>query len=156
MNHAFCRSTGHDIYEALGRDLSFVMQTPQDAVWSELESHNDWQGEVRFCKQNGDTYPAWLMVSSVHKSATSGEVVNYIGISIDITDRKAKEERIRFLAQHDVLTELPNRALCQQRLNIALHHSTHLLAIKLQRFNHWHQLRTRLQQYPGFARIALA
>ncbi|MDT7519291.1 EAL domain-containing protein [Rhodoferax sp. TBRC 17660] len=120
VNHAFCRSTGHDIYEALGRDLSFVMQTPQDAVWSELESHNDWQGEVRFCKQNGDTYPAWLMVSSVHKSATSGEVVNYIGISIDITDRKAKEERIRFLAQHDVLTELPNRALCQQRLGEAL------------------------------------
>jgi diguanylate cyclase (GGDEF)-like protein len=60
------------------------------------------------------------MVSAVQKSATSGEVVNYIGISIDITDRKAKEERIRFLAQHDVLTELPNRAMCQQRLAEAL------------------------------------
>jgi diguanylate cyclase (GGDEF)-like protein len=56
----------------------------------------------------------------VHKNATVGEVVNYIGISIDITDRKAKEERIRFLAQHDVLTELPNRALCEQRLNEAI------------------------------------
>jgi len=65
------------------------------------------------------------MVSSVHKSATSGEVVNYIGISIDITDRKAKEERIRFLAQHDVLTELPNRALCQQRLGEAIASARH-------------------------------
>jgi len=79
-----------------------------------------WQGEVHIRKQSGDTYPAWLMVSAVHKGATSGEVVNYIGISIDITDRKAKEERIRFLAQHDVLTELPNRAMCQQRLGEAL------------------------------------
>ena len=120
VNQAFCRSTGYDFYEALGRDLGFLTDTPQDTVWTELEETNDWQGEVRFCKQNGDTYPAWLMVSSVHKSATSGEVVNYIGISIDITDRKAKEERIRFLAQHDVLTELPNRALCQQRLGEAI------------------------------------
>ncbi|WP_366481530.1 EAL domain-containing protein [Rhodoferax sp.] len=140
VNQAFCRSTGHDLYEALGQDLSFVMETPQDAVWTHLEDHNDWQGEVRFCKQNGDSYPAWLMVSTVHKSATSGEVVNYIGISIDITDRKAKEERIRFLAQHDVLTELPNRALCQQRLGEAMESARHsgekvaVLFIDLDRF----------------------
>ncbi|TAH12815.1 MAG: EAL domain-containing protein [Curvibacter sp.] len=123
VNQAFCRSTGYDFYEALGHDLSFVMNTPQDTVWADLEDKDDWQGEVHFRKHSGDTYPAWLMVSSVHKSATSGEVVNYIGISIDITDRKAKEERIRFLAQHDVLTELPNRALCQQRLGEALVHA---------------------------------
>nr|WP_315463698.1 EAL domain-containing protein [uncultured Rhodoferax sp.] len=120
VNQAFCRSTGHDFYEALGQDLSLVMDSPQDTLWAALEDQSAWQGEVRFCKHNGDTYPAWLMVSTVHKSATSGEVVNYIGISIDITDRKAKEERIRFLAQHDVLTELPNRALCQQRLGEAI------------------------------------
>jgi diguanylate cyclase (GGDEF)-like protein/PAS domain S-box-containing protein len=140
VNRAFCKSTGHDFYEALGHDLSLVMETPQTEVWSALEEHNDWQGEVRFCKHNGDTYPAWLMVSTVHKSATSGEVVNYIGISIDITDRKAKEERIRFLAQHDVLTELPNRALCQQRLTEALASARHtgekvaVLFIDLDRF----------------------
>jgi diguanylate cyclase (GGDEF)-like protein/PAS domain S-box-containing protein len=140
VNRAFCKSTGHDFYEALGHDLSLVMETPQTEVWSALEDHNDWQGEVRFCKHNGDTYPAWLMVSTVHKSATSGEVVNYIGISIDITDRKAKEERIRFLAQHDVLTELPNRALCQQRLTEALASARHtgekvaVLFIDLDRF----------------------
>ncbi|NBX22120.1 MAG: flagellar motor switch protein FliG, partial [Betaproteobacteria bacterium] len=131
VNQAFCRSTGYDFYEALGQDLSFVMNTPQDTVWADLEDQNDWQGEVHFCKQNGDTYPAWLMVSSVHKSATSGEVVNYIGISIDITDRKAKEERIRFLAQHDVLTELPNRALCQQRLGEAIAKTTQLTREKV-------------------------
>lgn len=140
VNQAFCRSTGYDFYEALGQDLSFVMNTPQDTVWADLEDQNDWQGEVHFCKQNGDSYPAWLMVSSVHKSATSGEVVNYIGISIDITDRKAKEERIRFLAQHDVLTELPNRALCQQRLGEAIASARHtgekvaVLFIDLDRF----------------------
>jgi diguanylate cyclase (GGDEF)-like protein len=89
-------------------------------VWEALQDKEAWQGEVHIRKQSGERYPAWLMVSAVHKNATSGDVVNFIGISIDITDRKAKEERIQFLAQHDVLTELPNRGLCQQRLSEAL------------------------------------
>jgi diguanylate cyclase (GGDEF)-like protein/PAS domain S-box-containing protein len=120
VNRAFCRSTGYDFYEVIGEDLSFLVDTAQDPLWTELHDKESWQGEVHIRKQSGDRYPAWLMVSAVRKGAIGGEVVNYIGISIDITDRKAKEERIRFLAQHDVLTELPNRALCQQRLTEAL------------------------------------
>jgi diguanylate cyclase (GGDEF)-like protein/PAS domain S-box-containing protein len=120
VNRAFCRSTGYDFHEVIGGDLASLVNTAPDQLWSELQDKDSWQGEVHIQKQSGEQYPAWLMVSAVHKNATSGEVVNYIGISIDITDRKAKEERIRFLAQHDVLTELPNRALCQQRLAEAL------------------------------------
>ena len=120
VNRAFCRSTGYDFYQVIGEGLSHVVERPQDMCWSDLESKEAWQGEVRIRKQSDESYPAWLMVSAVYKSATSGEVVNYIGISIDITDRKANEERIQFLAQHDVLTELPNRSLCQQRLAEAL------------------------------------
>ena len=36
--------------------------------------------------------------------------------SLDISDRKRSEERMRFLAEHDVLTQLPNRLLCATRL----------------------------------------
>jgi diguanylate cyclase (GGDEF)-like protein len=38
----------------------------------------------------------------------------------DITERRRAEARIRFLAQHDVLTELPNRLLFSERLDDAL------------------------------------
>ena len=38
----------------------------------------------------------------------------------DITERKEQEERTRFLADHDELTELPNRSLFRQALNKAL------------------------------------
>ncbi len=120
VNRAFCRSTGFDFYEVAGKNMAFLVDTEQEPFWAELQDKESWQGEVHIRKHSGDSYPAWLMVSAVHKSATSGEVVNYIGISIDITDRKAKEERIRFLAHHDVLTELPNRAMCHQRLTEAL------------------------------------
>ena len=118
VNKAFCRSTAYEFYEVIGEELSLLIEGP-GPQWASLTDKDAWQGEVRIRKQSGGTYPAWLMVSVVRDSS-AGQVANYIGISIDITDRKAKEERIRFLAQHDVLTELPNRSLCQQRLSEAL------------------------------------
>lgn len=41
-------------------------------------------------------------------------------ISTDITERKRAEERIRFLAQHDSLTGLPNRVVFRDRVNQAI------------------------------------
>ncbi|MBX9715304.1 MAG: EAL domain-containing protein, partial [Burkholderiaceae bacterium] len=38
----------------------------------------------------------------------------------DITEHKASEERIHHLAHHDVLTDLPNRSLCLERLRMAV------------------------------------
>jgi diguanylate cyclase (GGDEF)-like protein/PAS domain S-box-containing protein len=116
VNAAFCRSTGYEFYEVVGEELDRLIDGPGPA-WDDI--NEAWQGEVRLRRQSGDAYPAWLMVSAVREGGSSGPM-HYIGIAIDITDRKAKEERIRFLAQHDVLTELPNRALCQIRLGEAL------------------------------------
>ncbi|EFH09664.1 putative bifunctional diguanylate cyclase/phosphodiesterase, partial [Teichococcus cervicalis] len=41
-------------------------------------------------------------------------------IGLDISERKAAEERMRHLAEHDPLTDLPNRLLFGLRLNAAL------------------------------------
>lgn len=42
------------------------------------------------------------------------------GFITDITERKNTEERIRHMAQYDALTDLPNRALFSDRLQLAL------------------------------------
>ena len=49
-----------------------------------------------------------------------GRPVRIIGTISDITERKDTEERIRHMAQHDALTDLPNRALFSDRLQLVL------------------------------------
>lgn len=44
----------------------------------------------------------------------------YVAMVADISERKSAEARIHHLAHHDTLTKLPNRALLQDRLDMAI------------------------------------
>jgi diguanylate cyclase (GGDEF)-like protein/PAS domain S-box-containing protein len=51
----------------------------------------------------------------------SGGVVRYVdGVLFDVTVRRSSEERLAHLALHDPLTDLPNRALFQEHLTVAV------------------------------------
>lgn len=45
-------------------------------------------------------------------------IVGLVGIAQDITERKLTEERLKFLAHHDALTNLPNRTLLYDRMEM--------------------------------------
>lgn len=50
----------------------------------------------------------------------AGNIIGIIGIGRDITERKRADERIRYLATHDSLTEVPNRATFSEALTAAI------------------------------------
>ena len=50
----------------------------------------------------------------------SGAIYGYLAIAADITERKAAEQQIEFLAYRDVLTGLPNRLLLNDRFGQAI------------------------------------
>jgi diguanylate cyclase (GGDEF)-like protein/PAS domain S-box-containing protein len=61
-----------------------------------------------------------------------GVQIGVLGVARDVTERKKAEETIRDLAYHDALTGLPNRALFEDRLGVALaqaHRSQQMLAV---------------------------
>lgn len=49
-----------------------------------------------------------------------GRIVGTIAVAFDITDRKIAEQRLAYFAQYDPLTDLPNRALLEDRLTQAI------------------------------------
>jgi diguanylate cyclase (GGDEF)-like protein/PAS domain S-box-containing protein len=128
VNLAYCRATLYDFYEVVGEQLANLLGSATGETDQQLSAditraigkRNEWQGEVLLRKRSGETYPAWLMISAVRESSRQAAVSHFIGISIDITDRKRTEARVQFLARHDVLTELPNRAMCVETLSAAL------------------------------------
>jgi diguanylate cyclase (GGDEF)-like protein/PAS domain S-box-containing protein len=67
-----------------------------------------------------DATVKWVSEKAQAVRNDAGEIIALEGIIDDVTDRKRFEERLSFLAQYDVLTGLPNRALFYDRLKQAV------------------------------------
>jgi len=78
----------------------------------------------------GETLTATRTVSEltfdVHYSPlrdTTGSITGAVGVATDVTEHKRTENRLSFLANYDPLTQLPNRALFNDRLAHAMQHA---------------------------------
>lgn len=123
VNKAFTRITGYTEQEALGRNPNILSSGKHDSdfyasMWAAIEAHGQWQGEIWNRRKDDTLYPELLSISRLCDA--QGNVTHYVAIGTDITLRKADEERIRMLADYDVLTGLPNRRLLQDRIQTAL------------------------------------
>lgn len=62
----------------------------------------------------------WVSANGEPVLDAQGGFKGYRGVATDITERKQAEERTQFLATRDALTGLPNRALLQERMQVAM------------------------------------
>ncbi|MGV8892065.1 MAG: EAL and GGDEF domain-containing protein [Burkholderiaceae bacterium] len=123
VNRAFSAITGYASHEALGQTPVMLQSGQQDAafyrkMWQSLARHGRWSGELWNRHKLGHVYIERLSISQVLDA--SGAVTNYIGILSDISDAKAAQSQIDRLSYFDALTNLPNRAQLQDRLQHAL------------------------------------
>ncbi|MDX1739024.1 MAG: sensor domain-containing diguanylate cyclase, partial [Alphaproteobacteria bacterium] len=67
-------------------------------------------------RKDGDIFPLELSVARIMDSHNRQ---SFTGIMRDISERKKEEERLTYIAYHDVLTGLPNRAMFEEHLKKA-------------------------------------
>jgi diguanylate cyclase (GGDEF)-like protein/PAS domain S-box-containing protein len=118
-NAAFSHLTGYAEAEVLGKNPNILSAdlTPHEVyqeMWSALAEQGTWAGELWDRRKSGDIYPKWLSIAAIHDKLD--QTTHYVGSFSDISERKAAETKIHFLAHHDALTQLPNRLNLHERL----------------------------------------
>jgi len=145
VNTAFTRMTGYAEHEVLGRDASMLngsRHAPDSytQLRQTLAETGHWRGELWQRRKDGEEFLCWVELNEVCDA--SGQRTHMIGVLTDITDRKRAEQELRYLANYDTLTGLPNRALLGERLGAAVisarrgGHKVGLLFLDLDRFKH--------------------
>lgn len=85
-----------------------------EKMWDDILNKGHWRGEIKDRSKSGELYIVDVSIAPVRDS--SGNILNYIAISRDITEFKAQHNKIQEVAFYDFLTQLPNRRLFEERI----------------------------------------
>jgi len=123
VNATFSELTGYAREEAVGQTADLLKSGHHDAafyetMWRTIRNEGYWRGEVWNRKKNGEIFVELLTISTV--SSRDGAISHFVGIFSDITLLKEHQERLEHLAHFDALTQLPNRMLLGDRMQLAM------------------------------------
>ncbi|RPE74858.1 EAL domain-containing protein [Vulcaniibacterium tengchongense] len=123
VNPAFTRMTGYTDAEVIGQPTRILDSDQHDPAFyqhvrSELQRNGRWSGEIWQQRKDGEEFLCWFQGSVVLDAG--GRQGLYVSVLGDITDQKRAEQELRYLANYDTLTSLPNRALLSERLSRAI------------------------------------
>lgn len=122
-NPALTELTGYAFEELEGVNPNILASglTPPEVyqeMWDSLQESGFWQGELIDRTKEGKVYPKWTTIAAIRDE--QDRITHYMASFFDITERKAAEERIQYLAHHDTLTGLYNRFSLEDRLSQAI------------------------------------
>ncbi|MDZ7819202.1 MAG: diguanylate cyclase [Aliarcobacter sp.] len=119
INPSFESISGYSKDDIVGKYTNVLKSGKHDSsfyteMFSSLNKTGFWSGEIINRNKLGELYPAYLNINTVLDK--NDNILQYIGVLTDISLIKQSQDKIQYLANHDTLTGLPNRALFSDRL----------------------------------------
>lgn len=131
VNDKFCEISKYSRSELVGENHRIVNSGHHDKLffremWKTIAQGNIWEGEVKNRAKDGQYY--WVKTTIIPIKDESGKPEMYISLRTDITEGKLIQEKlvtalkndaqeeIKFMAFHDILTNLPNRRMFNEEL----------------------------------------
>jgi len=123
VNPKFTQLTGYSREEVMGKTPRILStgQAPLDTyktLWTTILGGDEWRGEFRNRKKNGDFY--WCRNSISGIKDERGKLSHYLAIQDDVSREYELKERLSYQASHDQLTGLYNRHEFERRTEILL------------------------------------
>ena len=123
----FGEKAGVSTGRLLGKTVWDGVPGMEESAWgqahiAQMHAHQKFT-ELEYPMIDDEGGVRWFCVNGEPVFDEHGVFCGYRGTGTDITERKLSEQRIHHVAQHDVLTGLPNRSLLQDRLSQAIAYS---------------------------------
>ncbi|MBP8285218.1 MAG: EAL domain-containing protein [Rhodoferax sp.] len=118
INPAFTRQTGFSADAVLGRSPRLLRSGKHSpdfykGLWTSLNTTGCWSGEICNRRSDGQEYNVLCSINAVRDE--DGAVMYYFAMQTDVTLLHQTQLRLLRQASYDELTDLPNRALFNDR-----------------------------------------
>lgn len=145
-NDTFIQASGYAREELRGRRPSLLQSGRHGAAFyrdmqARLREQGWWQGGIWNRARDGKLFFRWLSIEAVR--GPGGEVTHYTGVYRDVQRVRKAQSTVEYLATHDELTRLPNRAWFVDQLQTALsrpREGQRRLGVLLLQLREWHSL----------------
>lgn len=126
LNNSFCEAMALSEHELLEKGFyvqgfSTKKRRHYFEILTAMVAGQHWQGEELVVNGQGVELPVWINISAVANS--NNNVAFFVVVLTDISEQKEAETELRYLANFDQLTGLPNRTLALDRIKHAIVHA---------------------------------
>jgi diguanylate cyclase (GGDEF)-like protein/PAS domain S-box-containing protein len=123
VNDNLCQISGYTCEELVGKTHRLLNSGTHSKkffrdMYRQITNGHVWRGEICNKAKDGSLY--WVDTTITPQLGPDGKPIAYMAIRVNITARKLAEAEIAYMACHDALTGIGNRAVLQEKLEEAL------------------------------------
>jgi two-component system, NtrC family, sensor kinase len=120
VNRTFSENTGYLFADVINKNAKilasgYTARSEYKKLWDTITSGSSWSGEFLNKKKNGELLWEDVIISPIKDK--NGEIINFLAVKTDITQRKKSEKEIRMLA-HSIASISESVTITDEHNNI--------------------------------------